>query len=260
MGARIFANKYGFELAIIIIEIIAWLIVALTLLTLFGSGLGSVWAAETKSGHRRVIKLAVLPTRSPAQLNSGPIEPAEMYITVSEVAAPAPSAKPEQVSASNAQNIWPASTAGVPDTPLSGWPAPGALTQGFGCSAHYTGIAGPDCPTDQPWFHDGIDIGAWPGAPVRAALGGTVIFAGADGDGPPCGAYRGFGLGVMVDNGRGWQALYAHLAEIQVSVGQVVEPDTVIGSVGQTGCSSGPHLHFGLRHAGELVDPTVFRP
>ena len=92
MGARIFANKYGFELAIIIVEIIAWLIVALTLLSLFGPGLGSVWADETKSGHRRAIKLVVLPTPSPARLKSGPIEPAQMYITVSELAAPEPSA------------------------------------------------------------------------------------------------------------------------------------------------------------------------
>jgi hypothetical protein len=108
--------------------------------------------------------LVVLPTPSPARLKSGPIEPAQMYITVSELAAPAPSSKPEQVSSSNARNTWPASTMSIANPPLSGWPAPGALTQGFGCSAHYTGIAGPDCSAGQPWFHDGIDLSRlWPG-------------------------------------------------------------------------------------------------
>jgi len=96
------------------------------------------------------------------------------------------------------------------------------------------------------------------GAPVRAALKGTVIFAGADGDGPACGEYRGYGLGVVVDTGDGWQSLYAHLSEIHVSPGQKVTPDMVIGTVGETGCVSGPHLHFGLRHNEQLEDPVLY--
>jgi murein DD-endopeptidase MepM/ murein hydrolase activator NlpD len=95
-------------------------------------------------------------------------------------------------------------------------------------------------------------------------LTGTVTFAGPDGDGPPCnpqsGAYRGYGLGIIIDNGHGWQALYAHLAEIKAIPGQPVTPDTVIGLTGNTGCATGPHLHFGLRRNGELVDPALFKP
>jgi murein DD-endopeptidase MepM/ murein hydrolase activator NlpD len=132
----------------------------------------------------------------------------------------------------------------------------GRITQGFGCSPYYTGLVGPDCPAEAPWFHDGLDIGVYPGRPVRAALTGTVIFAGPDGSGPLCrGGYRGYGLGVIVDNGAGWQALYAHLSRLEVAEGQAVWPETIVGAVGETGCVSGPHLHFGLRHKGELVDP-----
>jgi len=84
---------------------------------------------------------------------------------------------------------------------------------------------------------------------------GTVSFAGSDGSGPRCDKYRGYGLGVVVDNGQSWQALFAHLATINVIDGQIVKPETVIGTVGDTGCATGPHLHFGLRHNGTLVDP-----
>lgn len=143
----------------------------------------------------------------------------------------------------------------VPESPLVGWPVGGQMTQGFGCSPYYTGIAGPGCPAARPWFHDGVDIAAAAGRPVRAALAGRVIFAGPDGDGPLCGRYRGYGLAVVIDNGRGWQALYAHLSRVDVRVGQVVGPETRIGAVGATGCATGPHLHFGLRYQGRLVDP-----
>lgn len=141
-------------------------------------------------------------------------------------------------------------------SPLLGWPvSSGEITQGFGCSPYYTGLTGPGCPAETPWFHDGLDIGAVSGAPVRAAITGTVLFAGPDSSGPECGDYRGYGLAVVVDNGTGWQTLYAHLSQVQVSVGQVITPEAVIGQVGASGCVSGPHLHFGLRHKGELVDP-----
>ncbi|MCP4410787.1 MAG: M23 family metallopeptidase, partial [Gammaproteobacteria bacterium] len=65
----------------------------------------------------------------------------------------------------------------------------------------------------------------------------------------------GYGLGVVVDTGDGWQALYAHLSDIYVETGQMVRSDTMIGTIGDTGCVTGPHLHFGLRYYDELVDP-----
>jgi murein DD-endopeptidase MepM/ murein hydrolase activator NlpD len=133
------------------------------------------------------------------------------------------------------------------------------LSQPFGCSPFYTGIPGPGCPAEAPWFHDGIDLAAPVGTPVRAALTGTVIFTGPDGRGPLCGEYRGYGLGVVVDDGE-WQSLYAHLSRIDVVVGQAVTPATIIGASGETGCVSGPHLHFGLRRQERLVDPLTYLP
>ena len=134
------------------------------------------------------------------------------------------------------------------------WPVEGALTQAFGCTPYYSGLPGEGCPTDAPWFHDGIDLAVPLGTPVRAALGGIVIFAGADGAGPACGDDYGYGLGVVIE-GAGRQALYAHLSEIWVTAGQSVEPGQAIGASGRSGCASGPHLHFGLKQAGQLVDP-----
>ena len=142
------------------------------------------------------------------------------------------------------------------ESPLVGWPAGGQMTQAFGCSVYYSGIAGPNCPAATPWFHDGVDIGAPVGRPVRAAMAGTIIFAGPDGSGPVCNdGYRGYGLGVVIDNGQGWQTLYAHLSRLDVETGQVVTAQTIIGAVGESGCATGPHLHFGLKYDGVLVDP-----
>jgi murein DD-endopeptidase MepM/ murein hydrolase activator NlpD len=135
-------------------------------------------------------------------------------------------------------------------------PVAGQVSQAYGCSPYYSGIPGPGCPVEAFWFHDGVDIAVGVGTPVQAGMAGRVTFAAADGDGPLCNqGYRGYGLAVMVDNGEGWQALYAHLSGIDVQEGQAVEPETVIGLSGDTGCVSGAHLHFGLRHDGELVDP-----
>ena len=107
--------------------------------------------------------------------------------------------------------------------------------------------------------HDGLDIAVPVGTPIRAVLSGTVIFAGADGAGPRCNeGYAGYGLGIVLENETGWQVLYAHLSQMYVSVGETVSPDQIIGLSGNTGCSSGPHLHFGLRYRGDLVDPLAY--
>jgi murein DD-endopeptidase MepM/ murein hydrolase activator NlpD len=148
----------------------------------------------------------------------------------------------------------------APENVLTGLPVSAPVSQGFGCSPYFTSIPGPDCGAELPWFHDGLDLATALGTPVRAALTGEVIFAGADGTGPSCGDQRGYGLSVVVDGGNGWQAMYAHLSEIFVTAGQVVTTDTVLGLSGDTGCTSGPHLHFGLRRDGELVDPMQFTP
>lgn len=149
----------------------------------------------------------------------------------------------------------PPAAALAPSSPLISLPINGQIIQSFGCSALETGVSGPGCPAEKPWFHDGIDIAAKSGSPVPAMMAGTVIFAGEDTTGIKCGDQYYYGLAVVVDSGTGWQTLYAHLSKISVTTGQKVAPATLIGTVGSSGCTNAPQLHFGLRHNNDLVDP-----
>lgn len=123
-------------------------------------------------------------------------------------------------------------------------PVPGApLTSRFGPRVH------PIFGTVR--LHDGVDFGAPEGAPVRAAAAGTVVFAGPRG---------GYGTTVLVDHGGSLATLYAHLSAVSVAPGAVVAAGQVIGAVGSTGFSTGPHLHFEVRVGGVPVDPLVGLP
>ncbi|HIE37992.1 MAG TPA: M23 family metallopeptidase [Anaerolineales bacterium] len=97
--------------------------------------------------------------------------------------------------------------------------------------------------------HNGLDIAAALHDPIVAAAAGTVSFAGPSG---------GYGNLVLVDHADGWQTWYAHLSYISVTAGQEVAQGEVIGAAGSTGYSTGPHLHFELRHQGRPVDPLVY--
>jgi len=100
--------------------------------------------------------------------------------------------------------------------------------------------------------HAGIDIGVPTGTPVQAAKGGEVVFAGDGG---------GYGNLVVVDHGDGTFTKYAHLSKINVKEGQTVEAGDVVGAVGSTGNSTGPHLHFEVRKGspdGQILDPVAF--
>lgn len=96
-------------------------------------------------------------------------------------------------------------------------------------------------------FHAGIDFPAGTGTPVRAAGFGKVVFSGYDAS--------GFGNMVVIGHRFGLRTLYAHLASLEVRRGQAVGVGERIGSVGTTGRTSGPHLHFELRLRGANVDP-----
>lgn len=98
-------------------------------------------------------------------------------------------------------------------------------------------------------FHTGIDFRGNVGDPARATAAGTVTIAGRDG---------GYGLMVEIDHGNGLRTRYAHLSAISVSVGDRVEAGGVVGRVGSTGRSTGPHLHYETRIKGEPVDPQRF--
>ena len=105
-----------------------------------------------------------------------------------------------------------------------------------------------------PWTgrreqHEGLDIGSPPGTPVAAPAPGTVVTAASWGD---------FGRHVIVDHGHGVRSLYGHLREIDVKLGQKVEKGQILGRVGSTGRSTGPHLHYELLVEGSPVDPRSF--
>lgn len=103
------------------------------------------------------------------------------------------------------------------------------------------------------WYHMAIDITSPIGTPVVAGQNGTVVKALAgtwDG---------GYGTNLMIDNGGGFQSLYAHLSSLNVSVGDtVVAGKTVIGYVGMSGRTTGPHVHFEVYRNGVLVNPLAF--
>lgn len=97
--------------------------------------------------------------------------------------------------------------------------------------------------------HDGVDIAAAEGTPVVSAKSGVVKMADWMG---------GYGLAILVDHGNGYQTLYAHLSQLHVQTGETVAQGQVIGAVGSTGLSTGPHLHFEIRRQGQPVDPLPY--
>jgi murein DD-endopeptidase MepM/ murein hydrolase activator NlpD len=101
----------------------------------------------------------------------------------------------------------------------------------------------------RPAMHTGLDFRASMGDPVRATANGKVVSAGWSG---------GYGRMVEVDHGNGLSTRYGHLSEIDVKIGDVVKIGQVIGEVGSTGRSTGPHLHYETRIDGEAVDPQKF--
>lgn len=98
-------------------------------------------------------------------------------------------------------------------------------------------------------FHPGIDIAVSTGVPIAAAGGGTVVVAGPNG---------GYGNFVVIDHHNGYSTAYAHQSRIAVSEGQNVAQGEVIGYVGTTGFSTGPHLHFEIRVDGTAQNPRSF--
>ena len=119
---------------------------------------------------------------------------------------------------------------------------PGALEAWFG--GHVTsGFHDPSRPG-----HSGIDFSLVEGTPIRSTWDGTVVYAGW--------SDAGYGNLIVVQNGD-WRTYYGHLSAFSVSVGQTVDTGTVVGLSGNTGWSTGPHLHYEVRHQGTPVDPVT---
>ena len=121
------------------------------------------------------------------------------------------------------------------------FPTKGILTSGFG--NRISPISG------TMRFHGGIDIGSDSGTQVVAAAGGEVVQAGYMG---------GYGYAVIIYHGGGFSTVYGHLSKFAVSTGQKVQRNQIIGYVGSTGYSTGPHLHFEVRINGALQSPFNF--
>lgn len=119
-------------------------------------------------------------------------------------------------------------------------PSINSLTSGFGIRL--------DPFSHRLAFHGGIDFKANTGAKVVASLDGKVIFAGRNGK---------YGNLIRIAHPGGYETRYAHLSNIKVTKGQKVKKGTLIGLVGSTGRSTGPHLHFELMKNGKKIDPLV---
>jgi murein DD-endopeptidase MepM/ murein hydrolase activator NlpD len=123
----------------------------------------------------------------------------------------------------------------------SRWPVRGSVNSEFGNRK-------------SPWtqdseFHAGIDIGANRGTPVQAPAAGTVFFAGTAPE---------YGTTVIIDHGQDIKSLYGHLSQVSVKAGQKVERGTLIAYTGNTGRSSGPHLHYEILVKGHAVNPRAY--
>ena len=140
-----------------------------------------------------------------------------------------------QIKAIQAQN---AGTTSAPGAYL--WPCPSSktITSNYGYRIH------PIQGTKK--LHTGMDIGAKTGADVIASASGTVIMSQY---------YGGYGNCIIIDHGGGVSTLYAHMSSLIAKNGQYVTAGEVIGKVGSTGNSTGPHLHFEVRINGSTVDP-----
>jgi murein DD-endopeptidase MepM/ murein hydrolase activator NlpD len=118
------------------------------------------------------------------------------------------------------------------------WPTIGWVSAGFGERA--------DPFTGEPSYHSALDISADKGHPVVAPAAGTVESAAWSGN---------YGNLLVIDHGFGIKTRYGHLARFAVSAGQKVDRGALIGSVGATGRTTGPHLHYEVLANGQLIDP-----
>ncbi len=118
-------------------------------------------------------------------------------------------------------------------------PVPGSIITGCFCYRTYPDVE----------FHEGLDLAADYGTPVRAAAAGTVVAAGWDG---------GYGRKIVIDHGNGYQTWYAHLSRLAVHPGERVYKGEEIAYVGESGFATGPHLHYQVMLDGVPINPAPY--
>lgn len=127
------------------------------------------------------------------------------------------------------------------DTPVS-WPTvPNSITSDFGMREDPFNYSAS--------FHTGIDIKGNYGTPVYAAADGVITLAGKNG---------GYGNTIKIKHSNSYETLYGHLSEIHVNEGETVKKGDLIGAIGSTGRSTGPHLHYEILKNGSQIDPAQF--
>jgi murein DD-endopeptidase MepM/ murein hydrolase activator NlpD len=127
-------------------------------------------------------------------------------------------------------------------------PNAGPTTSGYGIRRYYNGVFAKD------YYHRGVDYAGGYGSPVVAPAAGRVALVGRVAQG-----FELHGNTVGIDHGQGVASIFIHLSRINVKEGEMVKPGQVIGAIGSTGASTGPHLHWGLYVHGLSVDPVPWR-
>lgn len=139
-------------------------------------------------------------------------------------------------------------------TPRKLWNGPflrpnaGRVASVYGIRRYYNGVFA------ENYYHSGVDYGAPTGSPIVAPAAGRVALVGYLSNG-----FELHGNTVGIDHGQGVTTLYLHMSRIDVREGELVQPGQVIGAVGSTGISTGPHLHWGVYVHGKSVDPVPWR-
>lgn len=139
-------------------------------------------------------------------------------------------------------------------TPQKFWNGPfikpneGYISTIYGVRRYYNGVFADD------YYHRGVDYAGPYGSPVLAPAAGRVALVGRESDG-----FEIHGNTVGIDHGQGVVSIMIHLSQIYVQEGDMVKAGQAIGAVGNTGASTGPHLHWGLYVNGQSVDPVPWR-
>lgn len=139
-------------------------------------------------------------------------------------------------------------------TPEKFWNGPllrpnnGPITSGYGIRRYYNGVFAND------YFHRGVDYAGNYGSAIVAPAAGRVALVGYERK-----RFKTHGNCIGIDHGQGVSSVFLHLSRIDVKEGDMVTAGQVIGALGNTGASTGPHLHWGLYVNGQAVDPTPWR-